>query len=92
VPVKTAADMIHAGSVGVTLKLISGNDPDPELSPRTREAILAAVTTDQVEDRPSSVSSMAIALTSALEGRTPRTLSEAESAMLREWLTRLAVE
>ncbi|GLY76326.1 TetR/AcrR family transcriptional regulator [Actinoallomurus iriomotensis] len=92
VPVRAAADMLHAASVGVTLKLISGDEPDPELSPRTREAILAAVTTDQPEERPSSVSGMAIALTAALEGRTPRTLSEAESALLREWLTRLAVE
>jgi AcrR family transcriptional regulator len=92
VPVKTAAAMIHAASVGVTLKLISGHEPQPELSSRTREAILAAVATGEVEDRPSSVSAMAIALTSALEGRTPNTLSEAETAMLREWLTRVAVE
>jgi AcrR family transcriptional regulator len=91
VPVKTAAAMMHAASVGVTLRLISG-EPDPDLSPRTREAMLAAVTTGEIEDRPSSVSAMAIALTSALEGRTPHTLTGAETAMLREWLTRLAVE
>jgi AcrR family transcriptional regulator len=93
VPVRTAADMMHAGSVGVTLKLISGERTDPRLSARTREAILAAIATGQADERhPSSVSAMAIALTSALEGTPPRTLSEAETAMLREWLTRLAVE
>lgn len=54
--------------------------------------MLAAVATDETEDRSSSVSAMAIALTSALEGRTPHTLTEAETAMLREWLTRVAVE
>jgi AcrR family transcriptional regulator len=91
VPVKTAADMVHAGSVGVTLMLIDG--AAPELSERTREAILAAIAdTGRLEERPSSVSAMAIALTSALEGRAPHTLSEAEAAMLREWLNRLAVE
>jgi AcrR family transcriptional regulator len=92
VPVKTAAAMMHAASVGVTLKLISGYEQDPDLSPRTREAILAAVATGETEERPSSVSAMAIALTSALQGRTPHTLTEAETAMLREWLTRVAVE
>lgn len=92
VPVKTAAAMIQAASTGVTLKLISRDEKDPELSSRTREAILAAVSTGETEDRPSSVSAMAIALTSALKGRTPNTLSEAETAMLREWLTRVAVE
>jgi AcrR family transcriptional regulator len=92
VPVKTAAAMMHAAGVGVTLKLISGHEQDPDLSPRTREAILAAVVTDETKDRPSSLSAMAIALTSALKGRTPSTLTEAETAMLREWLTRVAVE
>lgn len=92
VPVKTAARMIHAASVGVTLSLIASGGDDPEVSVRTREAVLAAVTTDKVEDHPSSVSAMAITLTSALEGRTPRTLSAAEATLLREWLTRVAVE
>ena len=85
-------DMMHAASIGVTLQLISGGEQDPELSPPHRDAILAAIATDEAEDRPSSVSAMAIALTSALDGRTPNTLSEAETAMLREWLTRVAVE
>jgi AcrR family transcriptional regulator len=92
VPVKTAADMIHAACMGVTLTLISGEKDDPELSPRTREAILAAIAIGETQEPPSSVSGMAIALTSALKSRTPHTLSEAEATMLREWLDRIAVE
>jgi len=92
VPVKAAASMIHAASMGVTLTLITPGGADPELSARTREAVLAAVTTDEAEDRPSSVSGMAIAMTAALAERAPGTLSAAETAMLREWLTRIAVE
>jgi AcrR family transcriptional regulator len=92
VPVKAAADMIQAASMGVTLALIASGTTDPELSARTRDAVLAAVTTDQAEVRPSSVSAMAIALTSALEEHAPSTLSAAETAVLREWLSRVAVE
>jgi AcrR family transcriptional regulator len=92
VPVKTAAYMIRAACMGVTLTLIASGGDDQDLSARTREAVLAAVTTDQAEDHPSSVSAMAIALTSALDGHAPRTLSAAEAALLREWLTRIAVE
>jgi AcrR family transcriptional regulator len=92
VPVKAAANMIHAAGVGVTLNLISGEAGDPDLSPRTREAVLAAVTIDEPQTYPSSLSAMAIALTTALESRTPDTLTEAEAAMLREWLGRVAVE
>jgi AcrR family transcriptional regulator len=92
VPVKAAANMIHAAGVGVTLNLIAGEASDPDLSPRTREAVLAAITTSGAETCPSSLSTTAIALTTALESRKPDTLTEAEAAMLREWLTRVAVE
>ncbi|MCA2185789.1 TetR/AcrR family transcriptional regulator [Nonomuraea cavernae] len=46
VPVERAAQMIHSAGCGVTLTLIA-TEPrhrDPELSPLTREAVLAAVT------------------------------------------------
>lgn len=96
VPVKAAARMIHAAGMGVTLSLISGECEDPDLSPRTREAVLAAVTTDDTPGHagtgPASPSALAIALTAALEGRPPGNLSEAEVALLREWLTRIAIE
>src|ERR671921_1165691 len=50
VEVERAARMIHAAGSGVTLALI-GTEPedrDPALSEATREAILAAVTTDEI--------------------------------------------
>jgi AcrR family transcriptional regulator len=92
VPVHTAANMIHAACMGVTLDLISGAGGATDLSARTREAVLAAVTNDEAEGRPSSVSAMATALASAIEGRAPHTLTAAETTMLREWLARIAVE
>ena len=92
VPVPTAAGMIQATCMGTTLSLISGAGHAADLSARTREAVLAAVTTDEAEDRPSSVSAMAIALTSAIESQAPHTLTTAETTMLREWLARIAVE
>jgi AcrR family transcriptional regulator len=92
VPVHTAARMIRAACMGVTLDLISDAGDATDLSARTREAVLAAVTTDEAEDRPSSVSAMAIALASAIEGEAPHTLTTAETTMLREWLARIAVE
>jgi AcrR family transcriptional regulator len=92
VPVHTAARMIQAACMGVTLRLISSTGETTDLSARTREAVLAAVTTDEAGDRPSSVSAMAIALASAIEGRAPHALTTAETTMLREWLARIAVE
>jgi AcrR family transcriptional regulator len=92
VPVHTAAGMIQAACMGVTLRLISGPGDLTDLSARTREAVLAAITNHEAEDRPSSVSAMAIALASAIEGQAPHTLTTAETTMLREWLARIAVE
>jgi AcrR family transcriptional regulator len=91
VPVTAAANMVHAASMGVTLSLVTDGEQHPGLSARTREAVLAAVTTDRADDGPSSLSALAVALTSALEGPPPGTLSAAEAALLREWLTRVAV-
>ncbi|GGK90667.1 TetR family transcriptional regulator [Sphaerisporangium melleum] len=47
VPVDRAARVVHAAGVGVTLSLIAAapEERDPELSPMTREAVLAAITT-----------------------------------------------
>jgi AcrR family transcriptional regulator len=93
VPVRTAARMMHAASVGLTLELIAAGEHDTDLSERTREAVLASVTTDAGEGPPGDgIPALAVALTSALEGRPSGTLSPAETAVLREWLTRVAVE
>ncbi len=52
VGVERAARMIHASGVGVTLTLIGTEreDRDPALSEITREAVLAAVTTDGADE------------------------------------------
>ncbi len=92
VPVKTAVRMLLAAGTGITLSMIASGEKDEDLSHRTRDAVLTAITTDQSDGGPSSLSALAIALSSAMDGRIPGTLSEAETAVLREWLTRVAVE
>lgn len=93
VGVEQAARMIHAAGMGVVLSLIAAEpgDRDPALSGATREAILAAVTTDAAADAATGqdrVSGRAVALKAVLPeasaGFTPP-----ESALLSEWLDRL---
>lgn len=56
-PPPAAANMIHAAGAGVTLQLIATApaDRDSDLSARTRETILAAITTDAEPADPSPV-------------------------------------
>ena len=97
VGVERAARMIHAAGVGVTLALI-GTEPedrDPALSVATREAILAAVITDETaetatpgDDRawaPTRAVALKAVLSEAEAGLTP-----GERALLSEWLDRIA--
>ncbi len=94
VGVESAVRMIHAAGSGVTLTLI-GTRPeerDPALSEATREAILAAVTTDAVLDAEAGhdrVSGRAVALKAVLP-EAPAGFTPPESALLSEWLDRLA--
>ncbi|TDC71898.1 TetR/AcrR family transcriptional regulator [Actinomadura sp. GC306] len=94
VPVGTAARMIHAAGVGVTLALIAGEgdgEADDELSERTREAILAAVTVPaDGQDGAGSTAAGAGALRAALAADPPARLSASEAALLGEWLDRIA--
>jgi AcrR family transcriptional regulator len=92
-PASAAADMVHAACSGITLHLIpiAQGDRDLDLSSRTREAMLAAVTTDAepagaVE---ASLASRALALDAAIAERS-HPLTAAEAALLREWLHRVA--
>ncbi|MFA1539005.1 TetR/AcrR family transcriptional regulator [Actinomadura monticuli] len=92
VAVGTAVRMIHAAGVGVTLALISGGD-DPDLSARSREAVLAAITVP--DGRPddggaASRAARAVSLRAALAADPPPALTAAEAAMLGEWLDRIA--
>ncbi|MBO2457378.1 TetR/AcrR family transcriptional regulator [Actinomadura violacea] len=101
VPVETAAQMIQAAGVGVVLALIAGGDDGGgadeggELSVRTREAVLAAVTVqgDPPDGGPGERdgrAAAAVSLRAALAAEPPSGLSPAEQALLAEWLDRIA--
>lgn len=91
VPMRDAADMIDAAGIGVTLTLIGSATPSPALSARTRDAVLAAVTTDPpaLPMGAQAVATLAMALDAAVDESTAP-LTEAELALFREWLNRLA--
>ena len=97
VGVEEAADMIQAAGVGVVLALNAarGEARDLSLSERTRETILAGVTTDEIPDAASAqagrdrVASRAVALKAVLPGASAG-FTPSESALLSEWLDRLA--
>ena len=93
--VERAAQMIHAAGSGVTLTLIGTRpaDRDPALSEMTREAILAAVTTDEqdgttAQDGPNLITNRAVALKAVLP-EAERELTSGEQTLLSEWLDRL---
>ena len=96
VSVERAANMIHAAGCGVTLTLIGARpaDRDPALSETTREAILAAVTSDEPEDWKEQndrdrVANRAVALKAVLP-EAEKKLSSGEKTLLSEWLDRLS--
>lgn len=92
VSVERAAQMIHSASSGVTLNLIATKaaDRDPELSERVRESILAAITTDTAAPSGGAgPATYAIALKASLPGAHTG-LTEAEQALLAQWLDRIA--
>jgi AcrR family transcriptional regulator len=92
VSVERAAQMIHSAGSGVALNLIATKpeDRDPELSPRVREAILTSITTDApTAAGGAGAASHAIALKASLPGAYTG-LTEAEQALLIQWLDRIA--
>ncbi|WP_309113299.1 TetR/AcrR family transcriptional regulator [Saccharothrix sp.] len=89
VPVETAASIVHATNTGVTLSLISAEEKDPDVSTRTRDMVLASITTDELPQEDTTLSARALALDSTLNRQT-HPLSPAEAALLRDWLHRLA--
>jgi AcrR family transcriptional regulator len=93
VPVETAARMIQSAGIGVVLFLVANGDDGGDLSARTREAVLAAVT---VPDGSGSApaprdtrAASAVALRAALATDPPPGLTPAETTLLTEWLDRL---
>jgi AcrR family transcriptional regulator len=97
-PPEAAARTVLAANVGVVVLLTSdpGQNPDPDLSPRTRDAVLAAITTAAPDAGPSAAEPAAgpavhaIALAAALDDGPAGEFTPAERALLREWLGRLA--
>ncbi|UQN08699.1 TetR/AcrR family transcriptional regulator [Deinococcus sp. QL22] len=97
VSVDRAAAMFHAACKGVTLSLLGSTEQDHGLSEQMREAVLKAVLVPEVDSEPTSGSSSsarqqaaahAVSLVALLPS-VPSPLSEAEQALLIEWLGRL---
>lgn len=101
VPVEQATRVIHAATTGATLTLI-GEAPamrDLSTSERLRDTVIASVTTDEPAPSGADLASRALALDAALETAlttgSPAAgagvpLRATETALLREWLRRLA--
>ena len=92
VGVERAAAMVHASAVGVTLTLLGAQEQDGGLAIQMREAVLGAILTPEgntaVDSTRQEAAAHAIALVALLPKR-PVPFSEAERALLLEWLTRL---
>ncbi|MFI6790686.1 TetR/AcrR family transcriptional regulator [Nonomuraea sp. NPDC050383] len=89
VPEALAAGLVHAAGSGTTLALIATPEDqrDPALSPTAREAVIAAITTDQPIGRQPGPVTAAVALHAALPH--VDTLTAAEKTLLTEWLDRI---
>jgi AcrR family transcriptional regulator len=98
VPVDTAAAMIYATGVGITLNLIANyhgaSAVDRGISTRTRDAILDAVitSTPQPSERPASLVQVRIHAVSlaALAPTFQNAFTSGEAHLLGEWLARLS--
>jgi len=97
---ETAAQMIMAANVGVTLMQISrgGLYPDPELSSRVRDALHARVFVQQQpgtqeaaqQNTRADAAATATTLAALLRADDSAPLSQSERALLLDWLARLA--
>jgi hypothetical protein len=87
-----AAQMVMSANSGVALSLITRPAiyTDPDFSTRVRDSVHAAILADQspVENPPVPVA--AATLGAQLRSTPPDVLTEAETALLHQWLTRLA--
>ncbi|GAB3393023.1 TetR/AcrR family transcriptional regulator [Amycolatopsis echigonensis] len=89
VPEPLAAALIHAAGSGATLSLISmpPDSRDLAVSVAAREAVLAAISTDRPVSRTPGPAAAATALRAVLPQVSG--LSEAEKALMGEWLDRI---
>lgn len=91
VPVERAARLVHATGMGVILSLIASppEQRDLDLITAAREHVIQTITTDSA-DSASDIPSRAIALKAALAKEPGDALTQAEHALLAEWLDRLS--
>ncbi|WP_433087481.1 TetR/AcrR family transcriptional regulator [Dactylosporangium sp. CA-052675] len=93
VPPTFAASLCQAAATGVTLSLIGTPTPDRdlEISVRMRETLINSLVTDPPSDPDRSLASRALALDASLTtADEPIPLRPTETALLRDWLQRLA--
>ncbi|MBF9072541.1 TetR/AcrR family transcriptional regulator [Streptacidiphilus fuscans] len=94
VPVEEATHLVHAATTGATLALIGEQSPHRDLSTSTRlrEIVIGSVTTDPPAATATDLPSRALALDAALtlEDGAAIPLRDTETALLRDWLHRLA--
>ena len=89
VPVETALEVVGTAGIGVTLQLIATPEDERDLSMpgRVRDRMLAAISAgDQADGGPAV---HAVALQEALRER-PELLGGAETALMLQWLERVA--
>jgi hypothetical protein len=94
VPVEEATHVVHAATTGATLALIGEEAPQRNLSTSTRlrNIVIGSITTDPPVATGTDLASRALALDAALtleDGAAPP-LRDTETALLRDWLRRLA--
>ena len=89
VPVDVALEFTGTAGVGVTLQLIGTPEDERDLAMprRVRDRVLAAISADGDGDGDAAVH--AVALQETLRER-PELLGEAESALMLQWLARIA--
>jgi AcrR family transcriptional regulator len=90
VPEALAVQLIHAVAVGVTLVRIAGDERSAGVPRTAFDSVIAAITTDAravVDDGPQSA---AVTLRARMEKTTA--LTQPESALMSEWLDRIAAD
>ncbi|MFE9610711.1 TetR/AcrR family transcriptional regulator [Streptomyces sp. NPDC006012] len=94
VSVERATQLMHTNSLGVVLSLISIPPPerDLELPTAARECLLGTITSvgDRGPEAPKDVASRAVALREALRDNDTVAMTRSESALLADWLDRIA--
>jgi len=88
---ETAGKMVMSANAGVALSLITRPAiySDLEFSTQVRESVLAAILTDTPAAEDDAVAVTATTLAAQLRKASPEQLTDAEAALLQEWLERL---